>query len=81
MSEELISLGLESLVRRDRVVVLARPDTIPLQRLIRRYEGEGQVIDLTGGRKARTAIITDAGFIILSSLRVRTIAKRFLGHA
>jgi regulator of extracellular matrix RemA (YlzA/DUF370 family) len=81
LSEELISLGLESLVRRDRVVVLARPDTIPLQRLIRRYEGEGQVIDLTGGRKARTAIITDAGFIILSSLRVRTIAKRFLGHA
>lgn len=80
MSEELISLGMESLVRRDRVVVLARPDTIPLQRLIRRYEGEGQVIDLTGGRKARAAIITDTGFIILSSLRVRTIAKRFLGE-
>lgn len=80
MSEELISLGMESLVRRDRVVVLARPDTIPLQRLIRRYEGEGQVIDLTGGRRARSAIITDAGFIILSSLRVRTIAKRFLGE-
>lgn len=78
MSEELINLGMESLIRRDRVVVLARPDTIPLQRLIRRYEGEGQVIDLTGGRRARSAIITDAGFIILSSLRVRTIAKRFL---
>ncbi len=78
MSEELINLGLGNLVRRDRVVVLARPDTIPLQRLIRRYEGEGQVIDLTGGRKARAAIVTDAGFIILSSLRVETIAKRFL---
>ncbi len=78
MSEELIDLGLESLVRRERTVVIARPDTAPIQRLIKRYEEGGKLIDLTRGRKSRAVIITDAGFIILSSLRPKTIAERFL---
>ncbi|MCR4403812.1 MAG: DUF370 domain-containing protein [Candidatus Acetothermia bacterium] len=78
MSRELIALGPQSLVLRDRVVLIARPDTVPLQRLIRRYEGEGRLIDLTQGRGARAAVITDAGFIILSPLRPKTIAERFL---
>ena len=63
---------------RDRVVVIARPDTAPLRRLIRRYAEEGKVVDLTRGRKARAALITDAGLIILSPLRTRTLAARFL---
>ncbi|MFQ6089907.1 MAG: DUF370 domain-containing protein [Candidatus Bipolaricaulia bacterium] len=78
MNKELISIGLESLVRRERVVVIARPDTAPIRRLIKRYKEEGKVIDLTRGRKARAAIITDAGLIILSPLRTKTIAERFL---
>ncbi|HIC96598.1 TPA: DUF370 domain-containing protein [Candidatus Bipolaricaulota bacterium] len=77
-SRELISLGPESLVLRERIVAIVKPDTIPIQRLIRRYDGEGQLIDLTGGGKARAAVITDAGFIILSPLRPKTIAARFL---
>jgi regulator of extracellular matrix RemA (YlzA/DUF370 family) len=80
LSKELIALGSESLVLRERVVVIARPDTVPLQRLIRRYEGEGRLIDLTQGRRARAALITDAGFIVLSPLRPKTIAERFLAE-
>lgn len=78
MSKELISIGLESLVSRERVVVIARPDTAPLRRLIKRYGEEGKVVDLTRGRRARAALITDAGLIILSPLRTRTLAARFL---
>lgn len=77
MSKELISIGLESLVRRDRVVVIARPDTAPIRRLIKRYAEGGKVIDLTRGRKARAVIITDAELIILSPLRTKTLAARF----
>ena len=75
---ELVSIGLESLVSCDRVVVIARPDTAPIRRLIKRYAEEGKVVDLTRGRKARAALITDAGLIILSPLRTRTLAARFL---
>ncbi len=78
MSKELINLGRESLVRWERIVVIARPDTAPIRRLMKRYEEEGKLIDLTRGRKTRAAIITDAGFIILSPLRTKTIAERFL---
>jgi hypothetical protein len=78
--KELISLGLESLVRRERVVVIARPDTAPIRRLIKRYKEEERLVDLTRGRKARAAIITDAGFIILSPLRTKTLATHFLGE-
>jgi len=78
LSKELVNIGLESLVRRERVVVIARPDTAPIRRLIKRYEEEGKLIDLTRGRRVRAAIITDAGLIVLSPLRTRTIATRFL---
>jgi len=77
---ELISLGQESLIAREQVVVITRPDSAPLKRLIKHYREQGKVIDLTRGRKARSLIFTSAGFLVLSPLRPRTLAGRFLGE-
>lgn len=77
---ELVNLGLESMVLKDQIVVIAKPDTAPIRRLISEYEKENKVINVTRGRKTRSVIFTNAGYIILSPLRTKTIAERLLGE-
>lgn len=79
MSEpELINLGLDNMVLKDRIVAIARPDTAPIRRLINAYEKENKLVNVTRGRKTRSVVITDAGYIILSSLRTKTLSERFI---
>jgi hypothetical protein len=68
------------MVSKDRIVVIAKPDTAPIRRIISELEKENKVINLTRGRKTRAVVFTDAGYVILSPLRTRTIAERFLGE-
>jgi len=68
------------MIPKARIVVIARPDTTPIKRLINEYDKEHKVIDLTRGRKTRSVIFTDAGYIILSPLRTKTLSERFLGE-
>lgn len=78
MSEyELINLGLDNMVPKDRIIAIARPDTAPIRRLINAYDREHKLINVSRGRKTRSVVITDAGYIILSSLRTKTLSERF----
>lgn len=78
MSEyELINLGLDNMVPKDRIIAIARPDTAPIRRLINAYDREDKLINVARGRKTRSVVITDAGYIILSSLRTKTLSERF----
>lgn len=84
MSEgDLINLGLENMVLRERVVAIVRPDTAPVRRLINQYrDSEGKdVVDVTRGRKTRSVVITDANYIVLSPVRTKTLSDRVTGEA
>ncbi len=75
---ELMNLGLDNMVLKDKIVVIAKPDTAPIKRLINAYDEENKLVNVTRGRKTRSVIITDAGYIILSSLRTQTLSERFV---
>ena len=78
---DLINLGLENMVLRDRIVGLVRPDTAPIRRLINNFkEAENkEVVDVTRGRKTRSVVITDANYIRLSPVRTKTLSDRLMG--
>ena len=78
---DLINLGLENMVLRDRIVGLVRPDTAPIRRLINNFkEAENkEVVDVTRGRKTRSVVITDANYILLSPVRTKTLSDRLMG--
>lgn len=76
--QELVNLGLENMVLRERIVGLVRPDTAPIRRLINNFKESDrrEVVDVTRGRKTRSVVLTDADYIILSPVRTKTLSQR-----
>ena len=73
-----MNVGLDNMVAKDEIVSIARPDSVPIKRMIDAHEREHRVINLTRGRRTRAVIITRSGFVILAPLRSQTLAERFL---
>jgi len=78
LSKRLLNIGLDNLVAQEEIVVIARPDSVPVKRLVDAYEREHKVIDLTRGRRTRAVIFTASGYVVLSPLRTKTLAERYL---
>ncbi|MFQ5796593.1 MAG: DUF370 domain-containing protein [Candidatus Bipolaricaulia bacterium] len=74
---QLVNLGLDNYIPRDRVVAIVKPDTSPIRRLVNELKEDGKVVDISRGRRARSVVLTDAGYVILSSVRVKTLSERF----
>jgi regulator of extracellular matrix RemA (YlzA/DUF370 family) len=77
-SDAWVNLGGENQIAKEQIVVIARPDSPPIQRLIAVYKRQDKVIDLSRGQPARSVILTAAGYLVLSSLRAKTVADRCL---
>lgn len=73
-----MNVGLDNMVAKDDIVSIARPDSVPIKRLIDAYERENRVINLTRGRRTRAVIITGSGYIVLAPLRTQTLAERYI---
>ncbi|MCD6539398.1 MAG: DUF370 domain-containing protein [Candidatus Omnitrophica bacterium] len=73
---EIINLGYNNVVLKNRVVAILGLNSSPLKRLVDLARKENKLIDATSGRKTRSIILTDTGFIILSSLQPQRLAQR-----
>jgi len=78
VSSDLINVGLENRVRKDEIVAIARPDSLPLRNLVSAADEGNKLIDLTRGRKRRSVIVTKSGYVVLSPLRTPTLAERYM---
>ena len=66
---KMLSLGLGNMVACDRIICIVSPDTAPVKRLVQDAKDEGRAIDVTGGKKTLSVIITDSDHVILSKIR------------
>jgi regulator of extracellular matrix RemA (YlzA/DUF370 family) len=84
---KLLNVGFGNIIPINEVVAIVSPASAPIKRLIQKakeekgqkHESTGRekgLLDLTQGRKARAAVITDYGRIYLSSLQPETIVSR-----
>jgi regulator of extracellular matrix RemA (YlzA/DUF370 family) len=73
---ELLHIGFNGVVSADRILVIASPDSAPLKRLIRTAGEQGLIINMTHGRKTKSAIVLDSGHIVLAALQPETLASR-----
>ena len=53
----------------DRIICIVSPDTAPVKRLVQDAKDEGRTIDVTGGKKTLSVIVTDSDHVILSKIR------------
>lgn len=65
---KMLSLGLGNMVMCDRIVCIVSPDTAPVKRLVQDAKDEGRAIDVTGGKKTLSVILTDSDHVILSRI-------------
>jgi len=76
MATELVHIGFGSVIAMNRVIAFLSVDQQPIKRLLRESREKGLLIDATHGRKAKTAILFDTGYIMLAAVTAETIAHR-----
>ncbi len=74
----LIHVGFNGVVDMERVVAVAGTmSAAPTKTLVQRARDRGALVDMTRGRKSKSAIITKDNRVILVPLASATIAGRF----
>ena len=73
---KLINVGFGNMVVQERIVAIVSPDSAPVKRLVADAKETGRVIDVSCGRRTRAVILTDSGYVILSSLQTETVGNR-----
>ena len=73
---DLLHVGFGANVVAQRILTICDPDSAPLKRMVQRAKEEDTLIDLTYGRRRKTAIVLDTGHIVLAALEPGTIAGR-----
>ena len=75
----LVNIGFGSFVSSERLVSVLSPDSAPIKRMVQDARERGNLIDASYGRKTRSILVTDGGYIILSALTREAMAER-LGY-
>jgi len=78
---ETVHLGFNNVIIKQRVVGVVSAGAKPVKRLVEEARKGNRVVDVTSGRKTRSVVITDSGFIFLSSLQPQTIIERIESNA
>ncbi|MFC1992948.1 extracellular matrix/biofilm biosynthesis regulator RemA family protein [Chloroflexota bacterium] len=76
MVVELVHVGFDNFIVINRIVAIASLNTTSIKRVIKEAGAKGLLIDMTHGRKTRSAIVTDTGHIFLASRAPEIIAAR-----
>ena len=71
-----LNIGFNNFVIDEHVISIVVPDNAPAKRLREEAKNREALIDATAGRKTRSIIIMDNGYIILSSVNVETLIQR-----
>ncbi len=71
-----VNVGFGNIVNADKVVAVVSPDAAPIKRMVQLAKEEGRSIDATQGRKTKSVLISEDGYIILSALQADTIGRR-----
>ena len=73
---QLLNIGFGNTVSANKIISIVSPEAAPIKRLVQDAKDSKTAIDATCGRRTRAVIITDSGYIILSSLQPETLATR-----
>ena len=75
----LVNIGFGSFISAERLVSVLSPDSAPIKRMVQDARERGNLIDASYGRRTRSILVTDGGWIVLSALTGEAVAER-LGY-
>lgn len=71
-----LNIGFNNFVIDEHLISIVVPDNAPGKRLREDAKNRDALIDATAGRKTRSMLIMDNGFVILSAVNVETLIQR-----
>lgn len=77
LDTKMITIGRDNFIPRARIIAFLFPDSLPIKRTISELRELNKVIDATRGKKTRSIIVLDNGFIVLSSVKATTLADKY----
>lgn len=75
--QRLVNAGYGNCVNADKVVSVVSSDAAPIKRMVQNAKDKGMAIDATQGRKTKSVIIMEDGFVVLSALVAETFVARY----
>lgn len=72
----LMNIGFGNMANAEKVVAAVRPDAAPIKRMVQNAKDVGQCVDATCGRKCKSVLVMDSGYLVLSALLPETILNR-----
>lgn len=74
--ERMIPIGFGNMVNTTKIIGVVKPEASPVRRMVQNAKDAERCLDATCGRKCKSVIVTDDGYIVLSALLPETIAGR-----
>jgi hypothetical protein len=71
-----VNIGFGNFLFANRIVGVFNPDSAPMKRLVAEAKERKQLVDATQGRRTRAVIVTDCGYVVLSSIQPETVSGR-----
>ncbi len=71
-----INIGFGNVVCANKVVAALSPESAPIKRMISEAKTAGMLIDATYGRRTRSVVVTDCGYVMLCAVQPETVATR-----
>jgi extracellular matrix regulatory protein A len=72
----LLNIGFNQFVSLSQIQAIVSPDASPIKRLVNDARDRGHLVDATKGRRTRSVIILNTGWIVLSAIQPETLAER-----
>ncbi len=72
----MLNIGYGNLVAVDKLISIISPESAPIKRMIQDNREKGKIVDATFGRRTKSLLVMENGYIILSALMPETIAAR-----
>lgn len=77
MDNKLIPIARENFLPRARVIGIFFNESNPMRNLISEKRDEKKLVDATRGRKTRSLILLDNGYLVLSPYKPETLVDKF----
>ncbi|WP_419656033.1 conserved uncharacterized protein, DUF370 [Desulfosarcina variabilis str. Montpellier] len=71
-----VSIGHNNYINSRYIVAIVQTDSSPFKKLRCRADKERMLVNATGGRKSRSAIVMSSNHVILSALQADTLKER-----
>lgn len=71
-----VNIGFGNVVSVSKIVSVVSPESAPIKRIVQTAKQDQTLVDATYGRKCKSVIMTDSGYLVLSALTPETINSR-----